>query len=356
MATTKAFGSYTEIYDLSTQVGKATILAVHTPKTNRPQMYMEGFFRQFKKFKYLGASMNFVPASTLPADPLQLSYEAGEPTIDPRDMVNPILFKAWHGESLGDWLDSVLEGQVNLSATSIDRSELTDDVFGKNYENLYYQCLTDRTFKKAGVQAGFRMDNLYPLAYALGSSKQSIATLNDADLTDPFTESGIGDAFSIGKFQNMAVLNPGVNFTAKANSDDTVTWSMGAGTHIFTYRRVPLGSMETLQNSVYPRSTDVSATGTATTSAIQTTKWATLPKLNMALIMLPPAYKQEMYFRVVIKHNFMFSGFRSTANIMASADIAPNDFNPWQGETTAPQVASLDIMNGQAVLTTDGVS
>lgn len=360
MASNKCFGSYTEIYDLSTQVGKSTILAVHTPKTNRPQMYMNGFFRQFKKFKYLGASMNFVPASTLPADPLQLSYEAGEPTIDPRDMVNPILFKHWHGESLGDWLDSVLDGQVNLSGTSLDRSEMSDDVFGKNYEQLYYQCLTDKTFKKAGVQSGFRMDGLYPLAYALGSSKQSIGTLSDTMLTDPFTESGIGDAWGVKKLGSgtgsYAEITPGVNYTAKANTDGQVVWSLGSGFHMFTYKRAPLGWMETLQNSVYATGTDLNKVGTATTDAIQTTKWATLPKLNMALIMLPPAYKQEMYFRVVIKHRFAFAGFRSTANIMASADIQPNDFNPWQGETTAPQPASLELLNASAVLTTDGVS
>ena len=48
-----------------------------------------------------------VPAATLPADPLQVSYEAGEPTIDPRDMLNPILHKPYHGEALKtDWMRS----------------------------------------------------------------------------------------------------------------------------------------------------------------------------------------------------------------------------------------------------------
>lgn len=92
--------SISEMYDLSTTVNQGTVLKIHTPIGNNVKRHLLGFFLQYKKFRYIGAKVTLVPASTLPADPLQLSYEAGEPTIDPRDMVNPILWRHYHGEAM----------------------------------------------------------------------------------------------------------------------------------------------------------------------------------------------------------------------------------------------------------------
>lgn len=51
-----------------------------------------------------------------------------------------------------------------------------------------------------------------------------------------------------------------------------------------------------------------------------------LPKIFMGVILLPPAYKQEQYFRMVITHRFAFSGFRGIS--MSNVELeAPNYFN-----------------------------
>ncbi len=114
MATNYAKASYSEIYDFGTKSGQCTIMGIHTPSVeagvvNRatPYQMLSGFFKQFRKFKYSGCKVTLVPAAQLPADPLQVSFEAGQPTIDPRDLLNPILFHGCHGESLAQALNSI---------------------------------------------------------------------------------------------------------------------------------------------------------------------------------------------------------------------------------------------------------
>ena len=78
---------------------------VFIPPGNTPVRRLSGFFSQFRKFRYKGCSVQVVPAATLPADPLQVGFEAGENQIDMRDMLNPILFHGTHGESLPDCME-----------------------------------------------------------------------------------------------------------------------------------------------------------------------------------------------------------------------------------------------------------
>lgn len=92
LATNYASASYQEILDVNTVKGNVTVIGIHTPTGSTPVRRLSGFFTQFRKFKYRGCIVQVVPAATLPADPLQVGFEAGENTIDMRDMLNPILF------------------------------------------------------------------------------------------------------------------------------------------------------------------------------------------------------------------------------------------------------------------------
>ena len=93
---------------------------------------------QFRRYKYLGANIALVPAQTLPLDPLQVSYDAGDQLADPRDILNPILHKHYSGERT--LLDLFLDGyftkkirgelgighdaHINPGGQSVDETEI----------------------------------------------------------------------------------------------------------------------------------------------------------------------------------------------------------------------------------------
>lgn len=57
-------------------------------------------FQAYKYYKIGAVSVKLVPASTLPVDPTGLSYEAGEPGVDPRDQLTPGLMRITNGEDV----------------------------------------------------------------------------------------------------------------------------------------------------------------------------------------------------------------------------------------------------------------
>lgn len=64
---------------------------------------LERLSPQFAAYKYYrmgSVSVKLVPASTLPVDPTGLSYEAGEPGVDPRDQLTPGLMRITNGEDI----------------------------------------------------------------------------------------------------------------------------------------------------------------------------------------------------------------------------------------------------------------
>lgn len=93
---------------------------------------------QFSAYKYyrLGTiSAKLVPASTLPVDPTGLSYEAGEPGVDPRDQLTPGLMRITNGEDIFE-----------------DISGLSDDVQHAIYNNM----LLDPRWFKWMLQSGVK--------------------------------------------------------------------------------------------------------------------------------------------------------------------------------------------------------
>lgn len=175
----------TEIYDLSTQAGEQTVFRVYTPSMAMAGRHLVGHMLQFRKMRYAGCKIALVPASTLPADPLQVSYEAGEPTIDPRDMMNPILWRYYHGDIDafdGSSFNAVVnEGDAPLAINSggLFESDYADSGAGviDNTYFQYYLALMDDHWQKAGVQQGFTAF-AKALVYDMASNFQ-IGALND---------------------------------------------------------------------------------------------------------------------------------------------------------------------------------
>lgn len=345
--------SISEIYDLSTTVGQGTVLKIHTPTGNNVKRHLAGFFLQYKRFRYLGAKVTLVPASTLPADPLQLSYEAGEPTIDPRDMVNPILWRHYHGEAmLTDPLAREFPepygepspGTHEVIGTSVDQQDYTSGAGSIN--EIYPMCLMDPSFKKAGVQSGFSTF-IKPYVYKLVTNQQILSNrnfINDSTL-------GTVEWQDTKRDFNLGAIDPGVMGTPVAlnNASFDKYTADRDGVVTFTNKLERLGWMDTVTR-VWNSSSSTwtsSSPGTAgkeefpspsynNTTAIQSgtrgnisggnfALQSYLPNISMLYIMMPPAYKSLFYFRLIIKHYFEFGGFRSCMNVQSfgSASITP---------------------------------
>lgn len=363
-ATKYARASYSEVYDMHTEIGKTTLLGIHTPVTNRWQLFLSGFCEQFKRFRYKGASVSFVPVATLPADPLQVSYEAGEPTIDPRDLMNPIIHCGMRGESMGNYLDEIFHLNISDRLNALDVANVENDTILGDLERIYYTALSSPMFKKSHPQTGFRKAGLHPMVYGLTTNRPFNYAQNG---TDSYPTAGIiasGKVYGTGANSEFNVISStnsvnNIGFQSQFApptlvNNDPVYSSVGVVGQFFTNKLQSLGWLDTIQNYTNAdKETFALLTG--------------LPKVYMYFVMLPPAYKTEMYFRVVIRHFFEFSGFRtrigpfsltSNATRLEYVYDGPIDNPPVEQASmmtlSEPEVASLDVYNGEANLVSDG--
>lgn len=299
---------------MHTESGHVTAVGIHTPTGSTPREMFSGFFDQFKKMKYLGASLTFVPVATLPADPSQVSYEAGEPGIDPRDLVNPIMFHGCHGDDLGGILNKLYgdNDEISASLDGIDYDGFgggTQTPLALTLHRLYYKALTDKSWKKAHPQKGFKKSGLRPLVYSLAANRQLGYGM------DPFNAADM----NIGSNGVVQVIggDPTSNYPVQQASNPTSF----NGIQFMTPRLTSLGWIDTknvLTSTVLLRQP---GTGTATEKmeaaiadgATRQTNYTELPKIFMGVILLAPAYKTELYFRVIINHYFAFKGFRGVS-------------------------------------------
>lgn len=358
MATQYATASYSEVYDMHTEFGKTTLIGVHTPTTNRWQKYMRGFCHQFKKFRYKGASLSFVPVATLPVDPLAVSYEGGEQQIDPRDMVNPIIHCGMRGQSMGKYLDEIFHFNLEYRLSGLDVANVTNEDLIADLENMYYTALSSPAFKKSHPQQGFRKSGLHPMVYnlAIDRPKNYAMQDTDSDRSGLFTmgpnltnDAGASD----GNFSNTIDRNSAALYIQDDYGFNGIE-SVKMYPQTFTNRCEKLGWLDTVQNYTLP----------VMMGATSTEQYLTgLPKIYMYFVMLPPAYKTELWFRVIIRHFFEFKEYR---NVIQPFSIDTINRSAYDGVLdTAPvpdeavlrlPTASVEVVNGEANLMSDGSS
>lgn len=247
--------TYKEIYDIHTDSESTSILTFHTPVNLFPRKMLKGFFDQYRRFKYRGATVRLQPVARLPADPEQISYEAGEPGIDPRDMVNPVLVRGYCGDSLGTFLNRYMvggaQGSVAQGSTggeyasfagsgflgsSVDKTSFPDgsiytDLRSAYLHKLYYQSLGDPHFQKVGAQRGMKRF-FYPLVYELATTTQYLSHNNDYTPITP----QIGSASAYGGLVNaesdQATVQPSTvlgNFGETADFSPTDSYALPDG-------------------------------------------------------------------------------------------------------------------------------
>lgn len=312
MATQKVFASYQEVIDLHTESDRVTVLGIHTPTGSFPRQMFKGFFDQFKKYKYLGCSISLVPAARLPADPSMISYEGGEAVLDARDLMNPLMFHGCHGDDLGTILNQLYgdDAGVSDSIVGIDVGGNTPIGTYEAFERLYYKALTDKSWKKAHPMKGFRKSGLRPLVYSMATNRQlmpgSVSTILGDNAPLGFD--------SAGNFRNP-LGDPSSDFDInEEESAITVHPNTKRNLQFFTPKLTGLGWIDT--RNVLTKGREYEDDGTLDEQLIYDinnafeVNYAELPKIFMGCILLPPAYKTEQYYRMIVNHSFAFKQFR----------------------------------------------
>lgn len=389
--------SYKEIYDLHTDTKCSSILTIHSPVTSLPREMLGGFFDQYRRFKYKGVRVKLRPASRLPADPLQISYKAGEPTIDPRDMLNPILARGYCGDSLGYFLNNYLQPGIqhehfqgapggNLEdyytngfyGSSADKTSFPvlenrlQDARELYLEKLYYQSLSDPGFHKIPQQRGYSRF-MKPLVYELATTTQKLArphkTRQIVTQAPPLASGHPSDnsiSAALLEETNRAYQDAdgpiGYNSASSSPNRPNVNDSSDAryvagvdytGNEVKVYRHTypmltsskrRLGWLDTdtvvvrpidgqsASNSSYVNGATVATSGATYSDYLDVMSApknlfgegafgnTTLPLINMMVMVLPKAYKTEMYYRLELTHVFDFKDYRPLKGLVSPFD------------------------------------
>lgn len=321
--------TYTETYDMNTEQDCPTCLLVHTPIGKTPYRFLAPAFRMYKKFKYLGCDVTIVNSARLPVDPEQVGKISGQNYVDPRDMLNPILMKGCHGESLGSILDSMYNGLIRSTAGTFKDSSLDKEVFRSALQNFYYTALGDDSWRKSPIQKTLNIRGLHPLVYQMATQFQILPTndlavsnyqVNNAVVSN--NPSAVGDTSgaengrSVGSTPNgweHFVIGP----TKAYDPEDGSKPYIARNNSVFTNKMSRLGWMDTLQ--YIGQNVDPNNPGTFRKEMV-----AQLPKIPMAIILFPMAYLCRQYLRVLVRHKFKFAGYRS----ITTGGADESDWNP----------------------------
>ena len=288
-----------ETYDLSTKLDKMSIVGIHTPSAELLRKTFPGLIINNRFFKLIGCSLRLACASVLPADPLQVSIEAGK--IAPQDMFNPILYKAMTNDGMG-LLDKRIAGLKWTSTApvpAIDGESVTarDDLVTRmNDFQVYYNLLSNRRgWKIAHPQNGLAMNNLKPLLherlYVFGDQEKS------ADNETP----GVP---VIGNESNGALH--------QYNRNNPIMYGKA--------RPMPRMNTTYLNPNSY-------AGGTGSTDPISGgeiifDKSADIPQSYVAGIILPPAKQHVLYYRLVVRWKVAFFGIRPIQEIESFTSLS----------------------------------
>lgn len=389
MATNYVSAKYTEVIDLQTSSDKVTVIGIHTPIGSKPRRMLSGLFQQFRKFRYNGISrLTMVPAAQLPIDPLGVSGIPGTTDVmDPRDALNPIMFHGCMGDDLNQILNMIYkEGRYSPFTHSTESADLQEYQFGGvipglDLDQFYYSALSDRSWKKFGIQSGVKLRSLRPLVHKVALTKQMIPTSqggyvpaygpNIGKLLPSNVEQApaTGDV-SPGPFDPVGIVQSG-----NISGDPAAMQAEYNVNQMFTNGVTPLGWLPTTSwfNKTGANASFAPAAAANLISDYPgASSYATtfLPKAFMGVIMMPPSYKVEQYFRCVIEHSFSFKDFTTSLDpSLFSYAVAYSDFIDHGDSKTevksmtvddlleeSSQLSTLDVIDGECHSVTEGVS
>lgn len=284
------FATYTETYDINTKVGQLALLGIHTPTAIALKRMFKGFFEQYRKFKINGCDIVGVCASNQALSPGEVGLTVG--LTDPRDVLNPILFKACTGEQLNLLLDKIYSnGNLNNGSVAIKSLTTPSEL------DAYYTMLADDSFRKFHPQGGVRISGLKPFVFKVATTQPFKWTLA------PSPNRGYVPEIGQGNEANNTVENASYGFGFGGPNG-----SPGGTNSVFVTNGIePMPWLETTYEDTQTDLNDVSQVATVLASSV--------PRCYCGVLALPPAILQPLYFRFSIRWSISFRDFRPAYEI-----------------------------------------
>lgn len=335
--------TYQEIYDVNTSTDEISIIGIHTPTGSKPRALLDGFFKQYRKFSYLGCNAIGTFAAGLPVDIMALNPESGQANVDPRDVLNPILSRGCHGDNISAALNSIYNGAFVNEGSSLGMDThlgATKPAGDVTWEQMYYRMLQDPSFRKYRMGTGFKLTGLHPMVYNVASNHQIVPTDNVP---------------TIGQLAGGVAAGDPVAFasTLRGQVADGAGSSALVYPQFVTNRLTRLGWMDTraVLNGYWSPST--------------TPGNSVMPRLFMAMLVLPKAYRCSNAMRIVLSHKFAFREFNTSLTLDGAdeyydwfTDIVPDGESKQEKEKPGllrVDNDTLEIIGGEAKIVADGV-
>lgn len=302
----KVFTKITEIYDLHTQVGKMGLIGIKTPTGTCITNQYRGLLANYKNIRFLSCDVKLACASVLPVDPLQIGMEAGQ-QIDPRDLFEPMLFKAVSNDSMTRLLAKMYKPPLSSADPfNGDSVQYYDDISHDGTSEteydafaLYHSLLATEKFRKAMPQAGLQMNGLTPYVWPLNTSVRlnSFADSVNAGQNGFNTPGldgnpqGFREFYSVsGKPRRMPSIptTPFLRLNNNAPADANYPGKIPV-----------LGIQSTVAKNEFNGTSEVNY----------------YPAVYVGAIITPPARSQILYYRMTVTWNIVFSGLRPLTDI-----------------------------------------
>lgn len=321
--------TYTETYDLNTAIGELSMLAVHTPQAPALKRMFHGFFENYKKYRINGCNIRMVCASQQALTPDLVGL--GEGQVDPRDILNPILFKACTGESINILLDQIYNAS-DSELVNPDNGSLAHHATTRSSAQLaYYQMLSDDTWRKEHPQNGLMVTGLRPMVHKVVT-------------TQPFKWTGHNTnqaGVSWPAVQSSTVSDSG-------GSTDSQVWGFGGPSGSFvsdvTNRTVFVSNgmtdMPWLETAVVRSVTVLDDEGGDPVSVKAKLMINDVPRVYMGCIVLPPAQLQRLFFRMQISWSVSFKDWRP------AFEYGPLDSSNAEFDPVKPFPGMVDAASG----------
>lgn len=301
-----------ETYDLSTKVNKMSLIGIHTPGKSLIQKSYPGLLMNSKYISIDKVDVTLAAVSTLPISPDQVGLDVDN--IAPQDMMNPILYKAVSNDSMSN-IEARLHGLGFGAGTQVSGSmvdAINDNVTGLSDEfNVYYSLLSNRDgFRIAHPQQGLSMRGLVPLVFdkyynvgAFMTTDQSVTDVGDTGAD----ETPSGDLYP--------TVNVGAGGIQVMNRP---VQAMRGRPHRMP--RFPTTYVTSVSNNPLGGSSPQNGMGTGLPVNAEAQMPDILP-VYLGMIIMPPAKRTVMFYRMVVRATLTFSEVRPLSEITSFAGL-----------------------------------
>lgn len=310
MVSNTIHATYVETYDINTIQNELSILAIHTPQSKTLKRFFHGFYEQYKKMKVLGCNFKIACASKQDLDPTLVGFEEGQ--IDPRDVMNPLLFKACTGEGINALLDQIYNAGEAIAPVGIASGHSIDQHVDGDATALkaYYSLLADESFRKAHPQAGMTVMGLKPMVHKVVTTqpfKWEVARSDrpaiggTSDISSNTGAQAFGFGGQSGSYNDMTdPVNPSV-FVSNGITD--MPWLDTAFSKVCTFVDGSGQSQEVRKAYLLQQN---------------------IPRVYMGALVLPPSTgSQNLYFRISVVWHILFKDFRMAQDLMPVTATGP---------------------------------